>query len=974
MKRATHRSRRILAAGLKLFFLGLIIYVFVLPILARWQVLAVLRGIDADASVVVRYVSPGRLHLSDVTLGSPPWFRAEEIAVTYGPLGLLSGRVETVTIRGAEWHILVRDGAVDLGISTEPSSGSTGPLDGAFGLIELHDAEIVLETEDRSFRLPVVVTMTELSPYEQELSIRADGVDLTSFAPWTEFHSGDLKLEAIIRRGEIAQLNAELYIPRIVVQGQVLRDAKIQLKQTDRSGLSVFQASASDQDLGHISIEGTIPSLMDLFDREDGWSASAELKASIGLPTDTRNWLYEHGIVVKVGETVDCTSQAVFQFGMDSDRALPSWSLQLTSGQAEISNCSVVLPDIGVELLGLAGQIAFEMEIDPDESSVRFLAGSNLSVQYINGYKAGVSARTKDADSPLTTLTIGPDSCLLSMTTDAPASSWRVSGPLQLRLHECDLVASPESVGTLTAENLDVQLDVEVNADPTHFTVTQRRVGSMTIGSITSDHDEVSISGPLRATIDSVGDDPLIAIPSNGDGWCAALGINFIDTVSIESDEVHAMIDRLELISRVCLNQDQEQILNATATFADSSVYLTSPDLDFKGIAATLPLAIGNSLEKAGSFMVADVSHSGVQLGSIEGHIRLQDELAVITADIDFLAVVNVSAQGQLGWGESGLSGEFHAEAPRFTISDPTEFARLLGLQARAELGGTLSMFADVTINGNDVSARGSLELIDVNLEIPDEELEVKGINGKVMFNQLWPLTTPGGQQLTIASASIGRLSVQDAAIDYTLEGSNALLVESAQWKTDDEAQFRATAFRFDPFAPVISTTLYAEDLNLNYWLPLLTDGRATGEGTLNGHVTFIIRPSRIWLGQGYFHAASGGGRISVSDNGALDKLLKQSDTRFGTDKNLQIVKQRLIEALRDFRYDTLQFDLLTEKQGTTLRAFTSGRGLHGESPQEIGGLTVNIPNIDVVLSQLLSLRSALDYAADRSLERFFDE
>lgn len=83
MKRTTHRSRRILATGLKLFFLSLIIYVFVLPILARWKVLAVLRGIDANATVAVRHISLGRLHLSDVTLGQTPWFRADEIVVTY---------------------------------------------------------------------------------------------------------------------------------------------------------------------------------------------------------------------------------------------------------------------------------------------------------------------------------------------------------------------------------------------------------------------------------------------------------------------------------------------------------------------------------------------------------------------------------------------------------------------------------------------------------------------------------------------------------------------------------------------------------------------------------------------------------------------------------------------------------------------------------------------------------------------------
>lgn len=973
MKHAAHRSRRMLAAGLWLFFLGLIFYVFLLPVLARWQVLSTLRSIDAHASVVVRHVSPGRLQLSDVTLGDAPWFRADEIAVTFGSLGLLGGRVETVTVRGAEWRILVRDGAVDLGFSTDPSAGNQGALDGAIERLELHDAEIVLDAGDRTFHLSVEGTLIENGPHEQKLSIRARGFDLVSFARSAALHSGALQLEAIIRRGEIAQLHAQFHAPRIEVPGLTLRDAKVQLTQTDNGSL-VFQASASGQDLRRITLEGVMPSFPDLLDRQAGWSASATLEASVGLPADVRNWLHERGVVARVDEPIDCSSLVVFRLGKDSDRASPSWSLELASGRAEISGCSVVLPDLGIELLGITGQLAFEGRVDTDDVSVRFLAGSGLSVQRIDGDEAGISARTVNADGSLTTLTVGPDSCLVSVATDALATTWRVSGPLHLRLLECDLAVAPPSVGALTAERLEVQLDVEISADPTGLVVSQGGGGSLIIGSLTSDHRGVSISGPLRAILDSIGDDPLLTIPSNGEGWCAALGIHLTDTVSIDTKGARGTVGRLELTGRVYVNEDQERILDATAIIADASAYFPAADLAFQGITATLPLAIGKTEEKAGSFTVADVARKDGRLGSIEGRIVLQDKVAAVTADIELVGGVHVSARGQLGAGESGLSGAFDVECGRFTIRDPAEFARLLGLPAGVQLGGTLSMVAEVTIDGSNISPRARLELIDVNLELPGEELEIMGANGVVVFDRLWPLSTPGGQRLTLGPARLGRIGIQDAVIDFTLQGPAELLIESARWTTDDEARFATAAFRFDPLAPVISTTLYAEGLSLDYWLPLLTDGRATGEGKLNGRVPFIIRPPRIWLGPGYFHSTPGGGRITVADAGGLDELLEQSDPRFGTDENMQILKQRLIEALRDFRYDTLQFDLLTDRHGTMLRAFTSGRGLRGEHPQEIGGLTVNVPNIDVVLSQLLSLRSALDHPADRSLERFFDD
>jgi hypothetical protein len=272
---------------------------------------------------------------------------------------------------------------------------------------------------------------------------------------------------------------------------------------------------------------------------------------------------------------------------------------------------------------------------------------------------------------------------------------------------------------------------------------------------------------------------------------------------------------------------------------------------------------------------------------------------------------------------------------------------------------GALQLHGVVPLRGSE-KPMVSLEIKDGELSLPVQGLKAAGIGVSIAFDGLWPVSTPGGQRLTVESGSLGKLPLRQAEVEFRLDGSGAVLVEQARW-TIDTSTFSTDAFRVDPGDPVVTTIITAENLEMGYWLPLLTDGRATGEGRLQGRVPVTWRPGTarpIALGEGSLAAVPGGGWITVDDSGQLAALLESSDPSLKSDENMQLVKERLVEALTDFHYDDLRLELVPQPDGLVLRALTSGRGRRGDPPQEIGGLTVNIHDIDTVLSELLLLKS----------------
>ena len=84
-----------------------------------------------------------------------------------------------------------------------------------------------------------------------------------------------------------------------------------------------------------------------------------------------------------------------------------------------------------------------------------------------------------------------------------------------------------------------------------------------------------------------------------------------------------------------------------------------------------------------------------------------------------------------------------------------------------------------------------------------------------------------------------------------------------------------------------------------------------------------------------------------------MGDLLDSSDPRFKTDDQFKQVKQRALQALRDFQYDVLKADWNNTPQGVVGTLHLEGKGRQGPSGQALN-LNINFQNLDRALTRYL--------------------
>jgi hypothetical protein len=232
------------------------------------------------------------------------------------------------------------------------------------------------------------------------------------------------------------------------------------------------------------------------------------------------------------------------------------------------------------------------------------------------------------------------------------------------------------------------------------------------------------------------------------------------------------------------------------------------------------------------------------------------------------------------------------------------------------------------------------------------------------VLDSITPLSTRGPQRIDIQSATTGEQDITSGHVLFDLESPTSLRVNEAQWIFSDGGRFRTQPFAVNPQQPRITTTVACENLDLNFWLKLISQDRADGEGRLKGQLAIDWDPDaypRLQFTGGSLIADPPVGYIRTHDAQRLGELLDHQDERFAIDETLRQVKQRIVDALEDLEYSSLQLSFIPDGRDTTLQAQLAGKGRRGPNPQPFGGLTVNVGHFAETLQSVLSATSALD-------------
>jgi hypothetical protein len=192
-----------------------------------------------------------------------------------------------------------------------------------------------------------------------------------------------------------------------------------------------------------------------------------------------------------------------------------------------------------------------------------------------------------------------------------------------------------------------------------------------------------------------------------------------------------------------------------------------------------------------------------------------------------------------------------------------------------------------------------------------------------------------------------------DLALTFALEKSDALRIDqlAAGWLG---GRVSTKGVRSNPDDPKFNATLVADSLGLRELLELTAQGRARGEGRMSGPVTVHIDGSDDdfdvkFLG-GHLRSETPTGELEVLDTQWLGETMDKSDPRFAAERELKIVKDRILTALSDFTYDRLSFSFAEEPESRgRMTVSTHGTGRTEAGKQELD-FTLNFRGVDDIL------------------------
>jgi translocation and assembly module TamB len=294
----------------------------------------------------------------------------------------------------------------------------------------------------------------------------------------------------------------------------------------------------------------------------------------------------------------------------------------------------------------------------------------------------------------------------------------------------------------------------------------------------------------------------------------------------------------------------------------------------------------------------------------------------VLDGRADQLAHFNARHDVSEGVGMANINAESIVFGPQLQPYDITEQAR--GLVENVQ--GEVAVTADVTWTREAIGSTARMRLNGVSLStatIP----EVKGARGEIYFDDLFAMTTPAGQQITIEELDPGitvtngrvafqllpeeRVSLERAEFDFAL-GTLAMAPTTITLGAD-ETRFEVRLQDVD--ASNLIETLKIPDLSVT--------------GRIEGSFPLLLTRRSAFVENGVLRTADGGGVISYTGRAGA---------------NATGISRIAFDALREFRYDTLRLTLNGDLNGDVISSIEFSGQNSGE-PIDLTPI-VNVPGI----------------------------
>ena len=266
---------------------------------------------------------------------------------------------------------------------------------------------------------------------------------------------------------------------------------------------------------------------------------------------------------------------------------------------------------------------------------------------------------------------------------------------------------------------------------------------------------------------------------------------------------------------------------------------------------------------------------------------------------------------------------------------------------------GTLEARGDVRWKPGDTHTRVELAFRDFNVKSIAADLGL--LNGAVTVNGPWPLSTPAGQLLSMASVDFG-LQLTNGLVRYRLHEDGSIELEQGHWGF--AGGLIETEGRLSP-GQDSNLLLRVSNVDLSELLELVPLDGLSGEGRLSGQLPVSLRGADVFIENGQLRGSEAGGWLRYRPDESVGAM-------GGGDEGFALA----LGALENFHWTELELTLNGNTRDDTVVTFH----VAGANPDYLDGHPVEFNlKLEAKLADLLR-KSAASYEIPALIEKHLTE
>jgi translocation and assembly module TamB len=266
------------------------------------------------------------------------------------------------------------------------------------------------------------------------------------------------------------------------------------------------------------------------------------------------------------------------------------------------------------------------------------------------------------------------------------------------------------------------------------------------------------------------------------------------------------------------------------------------------------------------------------------------------------------------GVGGARVTAEQIVFGPGLQPYEITERARGLAENVR----GNIAVTTDIAWDRDAITSTGRVRLDGVSLATATIPI-VNEVRGEIVFDDLFALTTPAGQALTIGELNPG-IAVSEGRVRFQLLDQSRVSIEQAEFAfASGRLAMTPTTIMLGADETQFELTL--RDVDAADLLQTLNVPDVTATGQLEGHFPLLLTRRSAFINGGVLRSQGDGGVLSYTGQAGA---------------NATGVSRIAFDALRSFRYDALSITLDGDLNGDVVSSIEfSGR--NSGQPVDLG-------------------------------------